>query len=70
MIPETTPEKIAQGKAYKQARKDGDDIPGLNEWNIRWVGPEGYSGKAAKKIRQEFKAAQKEKATVLQQGDD
>ena len=57
-IPEITDEKIAKGKMYKQARKDKEDIPGLNDWNIRWVGPAGYTGKAAKTVRQAFKDEQ------------
>lgn len=43
-IPEKTPEKVARGKALKQARRSGEPIPGLSSWNIRWVGPEGYRG--------------------------
>jgi hypothetical protein len=58
-IPEQTPEKVALGKRFKQAREDGDDIPGLNDWNIRWVGPKGYTGQAAKKVRQAYKDEQK-----------
>jgi hypothetical protein len=58
-IPEQTPEKVALGKRFKQARQRGDDIPGLNEWNIRWVGPDGYTGKAARQVRQDFRAEQK-----------
>jgi len=55
-IPETTPERIEKGSSYKEARQQGDDVPGLNDWNIRWVGPEGYTGKAAKSQRQKYKA--------------
>jgi ferredoxin len=58
IIPETTPERIEKGKAYKAARKSGDDVPGLNDWNMRWVGPDGYTGKAAKAQRQKHKAEQ------------
>ncbi|MBT5194664.1 MAG: hypothetical protein HOM07_20140, partial [Rhodospirillaceae bacterium] len=68
-IPEQTPEKVALGKRFKQARKDGDDIPGLNDWNIRWVGPNGYTGQAAKKVRQEFKDGQKRLITAAERGD-
>ncbi len=56
IIPETTPERIEKGKAFKAARKNGDDVPGLNDWNVRWVGPDGYTGKAAKAQRQKHKA--------------
>lgn len=60
VIPEKTPEKVEKAKAFKQARKDGEDVPGLNEWNIRWVGPEGYKGMVARQL-QEFKRRQKER---------
>ncbi len=51
------PDKVALGKAYKESRARGDDISGLNEWNSRWVGPEGYKGIVARQL-QEFKKAQ------------
>ncbi len=57
-IPETSPERIAKGKSYKEARKAGDEVPGLSDWNVRWVGPDGYTGKAAKAERKKFKAGQ------------
>jgi ferredoxin len=57
-IPEITPEKIAKGNSYRSARKAGDDVPGLNDWNVRWVGPDGYSGKAAKQVRNDFRDKQ------------
>jgi len=60
VIPEKTPEKVEKAKAFKQARKDGDEVSGLNEWNVRWVGPEGYKGMVARQL-QEFKALQKER---------
>jgi ferredoxin len=53
-IPEKTPEKVALGKAYKEARARGDDIAGLSDWNVRWVGPEGYQGIVARQL-QEFR---------------
>ena len=68
-IPEQTPEKVALGERFKQARKDGEDITGLNEWNIRWVGPGGYTGKAARKVRQEFRDEQKRLMAAVEQGD-
>ena len=58
VIPEKTPEKVAKGKRFKQARKDGEPIDGLNDWNIRWVGPEGYKGIVARQL-QAFKAQQR-----------
>jgi ferredoxin len=51
VIPERSPEKTAKAKAYKQARKDGDEIVGLNDWNVRWVGPDGYQGMVAKQLK-------------------
>lgn len=57
-IPEKTPEKIAIAESFKQARKDDKEVPGLNEWNIRWVGPDGYTGKAAKQVRNAYKQRQ------------
>ena len=68
-IPEQTPKKVALGERFKQARKDGEDIPGLNEWNIRWVGPGGYTGQAAKKVRQAFRDEKKRLMTGEEQGD-
>jgi epoxyqueuosine reductase QueG len=57
-IPERTPEKVALGKSWKQARQEGREIAGLSEWNARWVGPEGYKGMVAKQL-QEFRKKQK-----------
>jgi epoxyqueuosine reductase QueG len=59
-IPEKTPEKVAKAAAFKQARKEGHELPGLSEWNIRWVGEKGYQGIVARQL-QEFKRLQKEK---------
>ncbi|MFI5011988.1 MAG: hypothetical protein ACHQAY_06545 [Hyphomicrobiales bacterium] len=59
-IPEKTEEKTALGKEYQAARKRGDAISGLNEWNIRWIGPDGYQGIVARQL-QEFKRVQKER---------
>jgi len=59
-IPEKTPEKVEKAKAFKEARKQGDEIDGLNDWNIRWVGPDGYQGMVARQV-QAFKKAQKER---------
>ena len=60
IIPEKTPEKVALGQAYKVARAKGDPVSGLNEWNVRWVGPEGYKGMVARQL-QEFKRQQRER---------
>ena len=43
------------------ARVAGDDVSGLNAWNVRWVGPEGYKGIVARQL-QEFKKVQRERA--------
>lgn len=61
VIPEKTPEKVTLAKSRQEARKRGDAIVGLNDWNIRWVGPDGYQGIVARQV-QEFKKQQKERA--------
>jgi epoxyqueuosine reductase QueG len=61
-IPERTPEKEQIQKRWREARKRGEPIAGLSEWNARWVGPEGYQGMVAKQL-QEFK---REQATRMQ----
>lgn len=61
VIPEKTDEKVAKAKAFKQDRKDEADVSGLNDWNRRWVGPEGYKGMVARQM-QAFKAEQKRRA--------
>ncbi|HUG76496.1 MAG TPA: hypothetical protein VML57_03325 [Burkholderiales bacterium] len=59
-IPEKTPEKVALQQKFKSDRKSGADLPGLSEWNVRWVGEEGYKGIVARQL-QEFKKRQKER---------
>jgi ferredoxin len=66
VIAERTPEKVELGRRYKAARAAhdggaGELLPGLSEWNRRWVGPEGYQGMVAKQL-QAFKQAQKARA--------
>ena len=58
VIPEKTPEKVDKANAFKEARKSGAEIDGLNDWNVRWVGPEGYKGIVARQL-QAFKALQR-----------
>ena len=58
VIPEKTPEKRDKARGFKDARKAGANIDGLNDWNVRWVGPEGYKGIVARQL-QAFKAAQR-----------
>ena len=65
-IPEKTPEKVDKAKGFKEARKNGDPVAGLDEWNIRWVGPEGYQGIVARQL-QAFKKAQAEKAAEAEE---
>ncbi|MEM8784198.1 MAG: aldo/keto reductase, partial [Planctomycetota bacterium] len=43
-------------EAFKKARADGDLPTGLNDWNVRWVGEDGYQGIVARQL-QEFKKA-------------
>ncbi|MBM3609880.1 MAG: hypothetical protein FJX29_15790, partial [Alphaproteobacteria bacterium] len=64
VIPERTPEKFALGKSFQEARKQGAPVDGLNDWNIRWTGPEGYKGIVARQM-QDFKKRQKERAAAL-----
>ena len=59
-IPERTPEKDQIQKRWREARKSGEPIAGLSEWNARWVGPEGYKGMVARQL-QEFKRKQQER---------
>ena len=59
-IPEKTPEKVEKARGFKEARKNGDAIAGLSEWNRRWVGEDGYQGMVARQL-QEFKKLQREK---------
>lgn len=60
-IPEKTPEKVEKARAFKEAHRNGDPVPGLDDWNIRWVGPDGYQGMVARQL-QAFKKQQKERA--------
>ena len=66
VIPEKTPEKVALAKQYKAKRAAHDagapeaELPGLSEWNGRWVGPEGYQGMVARQMQQ-FKKEQEER---------
>ena len=57
-IPEKTDEKVAKAKGFKEARRNGDPVDGLSDWNIRWVGPEGYQGMVARQL-QDFKKKQR-----------
>lgn len=64
VIPERTPAKVALGREWKAARAEHEsgttELPGLSDWNRRWVGEEGYQGMVARQL-QAFKAAQRER---------
>jgi hypothetical protein len=66
IIPEKTPEKVTLAKARQDARKRGEAIAGLNDWNVRWVGADGYKGIVARQL-QDFKRRQKERAAAAEQ---
>ena len=51
---------MEKAKGFKEARKNGDPVDGLNDWNVRWVGPDGYQGMVARQL-QAFKKEQREK---------
>jgi len=61
-VPEKSRDRDAKVSEFKRARRSGSEVPGLNKWNIRWVGPAGYSGEAVKAQRQRFKSLQAELA--------
>lgn len=63
VIPEKTEAKVAKAKAFKEARLAGEPVPGLDAWNIRWVGEGGYQGMVARQV-QAFKKAQAERAAI------
>ena len=53
--------------AVRDANADeSNKIAGLNEWNRRWVGEEGYKGMVARQM-QAFKKAQREREAALAQ---
>jgi epoxyqueuosine reductase QueG len=67
-IPEKTPEKVALAKRYKRAREANEPLPGLSEWNVRWVGAEGYRGMVARQL-QAFRQRQRELAAQEQDAE-
>ena len=69
IIPEKTPEKMTLAKARQDARKRGDAIAGLSDWNVRWVGPDGYRGIVARQL-QEFKRRQRTRAAAARDAGD
>ena len=52
--------KSRSANAIATIGMQGADIPGLNDWNRRWVGPDGYQGMVARQL-QEFKKLQQER---------
>ena len=68
VVPEKTAGKVAKAKAYKAARRDGADIPGLDEWNRRWVGPDGYRGIVGRQLRA-FRDEQARRAAAAGNGE-
>ena len=72
VIPEKTPEKISLARQYKAARSAHDagahELPGLSDWNRRWVGEEGYQGMVAKQM-QAFKQVQRERSAQIADAD-
>ena len=68
VVPEKTPGKVAKAKAYKAARRAGADIPGLDEWNRRWVGPDGYRGIVGRQLRA-FRDEQARRAAAAGTGE-
>ena len=69
VIPEKTPEKVALAKEMQAARRRGEAGDGLNDWNIRWVGAEGYKGIVARQLQQ-FKRLQRERAAAASERTD
>ena len=67
-IPEKTPENVEVARGFKNARKTGEEVAGLNDWNIRWVGPEGYKGIVARQL-QDFKKQQREREAANETTD-
>jgi ferredoxin len=61
VIPEKTDAKVAKAKGYKEVRRTGGEAPGLDDWNIRWVGPDGYQGIVGRELKA-FKKRQAELA--------
>ena len=50
------PRRSRSARATRRTARSGEAIAGLNDWNSRWVGPEGYKGMVARQL-QEFKKA-------------
>jgi hypothetical protein len=68
VVPEKTPAKVEKARRYREARKQGAEVAGLSDWNVRWVGPEGYHGIVARQL-QAFKRRQKERESRSAEAD-
>ena len=68
VIPERTPEKVATARRMQAARKAGEPVAGLSDWNARWVGPDGYQGIVGRQL-QDFLRQQRARAAA-QSGSD
>jgi ferredoxin len=65
VIPEKSPKSIETAKRYKSDRAAHEagstSLPGLSDWNRRWVGEDGYQGMVARQL-QAFKQLQRDRA--------
>jgi epoxyqueuosine reductase QueG len=68
VVPEKTPAKVEKSRRFREARKQGAEVAGLSDWNVRWVGPEGYKGIVARQL-QAFKRQQKEREKQSAEAD-
>jgi hypothetical protein len=68
VVPEKTPAKVEKSRRFREARKQGADVAGLSDWNVRWVGPEGYKGIVSRQL-QAFKRQQKEREKQSAEAD-
>lgn len=70
-IPEKTPAKLEKAKQFKASRAAWEhneaDVSGLTDWNLRWVGEQGYQGIVARQL-QEFKRLQRGQAAEADPG--
>jgi epoxyqueuosine reductase QueG len=69
VIPERTPEKVATARRMQAARKAGEPVAGLSDWNVRWVGPHGYQGIVGRQL-QDFLRQQRARAAAQSASDE
>ncbi len=67
-IPEKTSEKTERARSLKEARTSGDPVAGLNDWNVRWVGPDGYQQLLGRQLKA-FREKQAASTARDQRGD-